>query len=224
VFDCLLHLPPPEQRAGLSIQAPVLVLPDVFEQSLCAELVDAYERQGGVDSTVQRDDGGMSVNQVDASAKRRKDVTLRDRELTLRLRRAMERRVLPEILKAYQFKASHIERYLVGCYAAEDQAHFGAHRDNTHKAVAHRKFAVSVNLNDGFEGGEVVFPEYGSRGFRTAAGGALVFSCALLHAVTPVTRGRRYAFLPFIYDEDGARLRSENAGFLRPGPPVYVGG
>jgi predicted 2-oxoglutarate/Fe(II)-dependent dioxygenase YbiX len=151
-------------------------------------------------------------------------VTLREGELNLRIRAAIERRVLPELLKAYQFRASHIERYLVGCYAAEDEAHFGAHRDNNHKGVAHRKFAVSVNLNDDFEGGEVVFPEYGARGFRPAPGGAVVFSCSLLHAVTPVTRGRRYAFLPFVYDEEGARIREENARFVRAGPPVYVGG
>jgi predicted 2-oxoglutarate/Fe(II)-dependent dioxygenase YbiX len=34
----------------------------------------------------------------------------------------------------------------------------------------------------------------------------VVFSCALLHEATPVTRGRRYAFLPFFYDEAGAEV------------------
>jgi hypothetical protein len=32
-----------------------------------------------------------------------------------------------------------------------------------------------------------------------------------------VTRGRRYAFLPFLYDDEGARLREANNAFLGPG-------
>ncbi len=34
----------------------------------------------------------------------------------------------------------------------------------------------------------------------------MVFSCALLHEATRVTAGRRYAFLPFLYDEEGAEV------------------
>jgi predicted 2-oxoglutarate/Fe(II)-dependent dioxygenase YbiX len=41
-----------------------------------------------------------------------------------------------------------------------------------------------------------------------------VFSCSLLHAVSRVTRGRRYAFLPFLYDEAAAAVRDANRGSL----------
>ena len=41
-------------------------------------------------------------------------------------------------------------------------------------------------------------------------GGAVVFSCSLLHEATPVTSGKRYAFLPFLYDEEGARIGQKN--------------
>jgi hypothetical protein len=58
------------------------------------------------------------------------------------------------------------------------------------------------------------FPEFGSRQYQPPTGGALVFSCSLLHEVSPVRRGKRYAFLPFLYDEAGARVRQENAAFL----------
>jgi predicted 2-oxoglutarate/Fe(II)-dependent dioxygenase YbiX len=58
------------------------------------------------------------------------------------------------------------------------------------------------------------FPEFGNRRYQPPAGGALVFSCSLLHEVSPVTRGRRYAFLPFLYDEAAARVRQENLVFL----------
>jgi hypothetical protein len=46
--------------------------------------------------------------------------------------------------------------------------------------------------------GELSFPEYGPRSFKAPPGGAVVFSGGLLHAVSKVTRWRRYAFLPFL--------------------------
>ena len=54
------------------------------------------------------------------------------------------------------------------------------------------------------------FPEFGSRTYRPATGGAVIFSCSLLHEATPVTSGRRYAFLAFFYDEVRAKLRERN--------------
>ena len=41
-----------------------------------------------------------------------------------------------------------------------------------------------------------------------------MFSCSLLHQVSPVTSGKRYAFLPFLYDDAAARLREANNAFL----------
>jgi hypothetical protein len=45
----------------------------------------------------------------------------------------------------------------------------------------------------------------------------VVFPCALLHAVSRVTAGRRYAFLPFLYDDAAARLREANNRFMAEG-------
>ena len=41
-----------------------------------------------------------------------------------------------------------------------------------------------------------------------------MFSCSLLHEAAPVTSGKRYVFLPFLYDEEAARVREENSGAL----------
>ena len=57
-----------------------------------------------------------------------------------------------------------------------------------------------------FEGGDLRFPEFGRQIHRPPVGGACVFSCGLLHEATKVTDGRRYAFLPFFYDEAGAAV------------------
>ncbi|MBD0274572.1 MAG: 2OG-Fe(II) oxygenase, partial [Acetobacteraceae bacterium] len=133
------------------------------------------------------------------------------------LRARIQRRLVPEIAKAFQFTATRIERYIVACYDAAEGGHFRAHRDNTTKGTAHRRFAVSINLNDGYDGGELWFPEFGPRRYRPPAGGAVVFSCSLLHEATPVTRGARYATLPFLYDDAAARLREQNQAFIGSG-------
>jgi predicted 2-oxoglutarate/Fe(II)-dependent dioxygenase YbiX len=49
----------------------------------------------------------------------------------------------------------------------------------------------------------------------------VVFSCSLLHAVSKVTRGRRYAFLPFLYDEAAAKVREQNNAHLGEGVGAY---
>ena len=208
----LERLPPPERFAGMELQAPVLVLPQVFEPEFCARLIALYAAHGGAESGVMRDVDGKTVAVMDARHKRRKDHVIEDREAIEAIQARFLRRVAPEIRKIHQFEVSRMERYLVACYAAEDGGHFAPHRDNTTHGTAHRRFAVSVNLNEDFDGGEVCFPEYGPRRFKAPVGGAVVFSCSLLHAVSPVTRGRRYAFLPFLYDEAAAKVREANMG------------
>ncbi len=93
--------------------------------------------------------------------------------------------------------------------------HFRAHRNTTTKGMAHRRFAVSLFLNSGeYEGGFLRFPEFGSGLYTAPPGGAVVFSCSLLHEATPVTQGQRYMFLPFLYDEAARRIRQGNLHFL----------
>jgi len=115
-----------------------------------------------------------------------------------------------------------MERYLVACYDGDNGGHFNAHRDNTTKGTAHRKFAVTLNLNsEDYEGGELRFPEFGSCTYKPPTGGAVVFSCSLLHEALLVTRGTRYAFLPFLYDEAAAALRERNNAHLGPSVGEY---
>lgn len=216
-------LPPPDRYAGIELQAPILLLPNVFEPEFCSQLIGLYETNGGTESGVSRDIDGKTQVVIDHTFKRRRDFNIDDNTLIQTLQGKFLRRVVPEIQKAHQFKVTRMERYLVACYAAEDEAHFHAHRDNTTAGTAHRRFAVSINLNSDFDGGEVSFPEYGPRSFKPPPGGAVVFSCSLLHAVSKVTRGKRYAFLPFLYDDEAAKIRIANNEKLGEGIGAYSG-
>lgn len=224
LFAYLRALPAPGRHAGLDVPAPVLILPDVFEADFCRRLVALYEEKGGAESGFMREVEGKTVLLSDHNHKRRRDYVIEDRDLIRQTQLRIQRRIVPEILKVHQFKVTRMERYLIACYDAEEGGHFRAHRDNTTRGTAHRRFAVSVNLNDGFEGGEVSFPEYGPGGFKMAAGTACVFSCSLLHRVSPVTAGRRYAFLPFLYDDEAAKIREANNQFLGQGVGAYKAG
>jgi predicted 2-oxoglutarate/Fe(II)-dependent dioxygenase YbiX len=210
-FQAIARLPPVADYAQTPLNAPVLIVPRVFEPSLCRRLIDHYEVTGGGASGVMRDVGGKTVGVLD-DFKRRRDAQIEDpafrRDLQVRLRR----RLLPEIAKGFQFEATRVERYIVACYDAADGGYFRPHRDNETFGTAHRRFAVSINLNaEEFEGGDLRFPEFGPRTYRPPTGGAVVFCCSLLHEATSVTRGRRFAFLPFLYDEAGAQIREANA-------------
>lgn len=214
-------LPPVDTVLGEEIQAPILMVPNVFEPELCRRLIDAYRAETPESSGFMVEENGRTVLKTDSAHKVRKDVILSDKALIQATQERIHRRIRPAIQAAHQFDPTRMERYLVGCYSAADKAHFRAHRDNKTKGTAHRRFAVSINLNADFEGGEVGFPEFGSRTFKPRPGSAVVFSCSLLHRVTPVTRGERYAFLPFLYDDAAARLREENNRFLGDGTSPY---
>ena len=210
----LRGLPPAGEHAGQEVPAPVLLLPRVLEPEICERLVALYEEGGGVESGFMVERDGRTVGVYDDSRKRRRDQPIEDKAVQAAIRARIGRRIAPEMRKAFQFDPTRIERYVVACYDGASGGHFRAHRDNTTPATAHRRFAVTVNLNDGFDGGELWFPEFGSRRYRPPAGGAVVFSCSLLHEARPVTAGRRYALLPFLYDDAAARVREANAGSL----------
>jgi len=225
VREALERLPRIGPARLVQPQAPVLVVPGIFEPAFCRRLIDAYETHGGEDSGFMRDVDGKTVSITDYGFKRRADHALSDKGLREQARARVLRRLVPEIHRAFQFRATRMERYIVACYEAEPGGYFRPHRDNTTAGTAHRRFAVTINLNaEEYEGGNLRFPEYGPHAYRAPTGGAVVFSCSLLHEALPVTRGRRFAFLPFLYDEDAARQREANNAHLGPGVGAYHAG
>jgi predicted 2-oxoglutarate/Fe(II)-dependent dioxygenase YbiX len=177
-------------------------------------LIAAYRRQGGAPSGIMRQIGDKTHLVMNDAFKKRSDVLIADEPLRKAVVDRLTRRLVPQIKKVFNFNATRIERYLVASYNAETGGYFRPHRDNTTVATQHRRFAVSINLNDDYEGGDLRFPEFGQRTWRPPPGGACVFSCSILHEATAVTRGERFAFLPFMHDEAAEVIRVENQGAL----------
>ncbi len=191
--------PPAIRRSG----APVLLIPGVLEPGLISALLAHWEQgeklQGRVAAAGA--DSGLVTD-----IKRRTDVFLTDRTLYAAFQRRLERRVLPEMWRAFRFRAASFEAPRIGCYSAETAGAFGAHRDNRTPFTAHRRFAMSLNLNSGaYAGGTLRFPEYGPESYEPEAGGCAIFCCDLLHEALPVTEGQRFAIFTFFTDAEGAQ-------------------
>ncbi len=215
VFDSVTSLPPSEPPCPAARQAPVLFIPQVLEPELCQEIIQLHQSTGGRSSGFMREVDGKTVEILDPEFKKRRDINLADTPLLEAVNQRIIRRIKPEIAKAFQFEISRFERHLVACYDATDQGFFNRHRDNTTKGTAHRRFAMTLNLNPTeYEGGDLRFPEYGNQLYRTRQGEAVIFSSSLLHEVTPVTHGQRYALLSFFYGDEDALLRAHNQQFL----------
>lgn len=185
----------------IDVQAPVLTIPDLFSAAECDALIAFWEASEKTSGTVAS--AGTGDRAVKDDTKRRQDVFIPDGHALIQtVANAVTGRVGPEILKAFQFRIEVMEGVRIGCYDAVEQGFFKAHYDNTTPATAHRRFAISINLNTGdYEGGGLRFPEYGPQLYAPARGGAVVFSCALLHEVLPVTAGRRFGVFTFFSTE-----------------------
>jgi peroxiredoxin len=193
-------------------QAPVVLIPDVIPPDFCKRLIDVWEKKGNQDSGFMVNDGDKTVGKYDYSAKIRRDHFIaKGTEIDGIARTWIGKHIVAEVHKAFNYEVTRLEDMKIACYDASRGGYFRPHRDNTTGATAHRRFAVSILLNDDYDGGYLRFPEYGPHLYRPKAGGAVVFGCSLLHEATDVTAGKRFVLLTFLYGDKEAKIREEYA-------------
>ena len=182
----------------LAGSAPLIWLPDLLSADTCRALIDLWATENRETGINQPDDVAV-VQDTDIVLKSRRDHIVRDDATLKGLQRDFGLRLLPEIQKVFFFKVTKQEFIRIGRYDAADGGVFRPHRDNNPPSE-HRRFALTVNLNAGeYEGGALRFPEYGPHRYAPATGGAVAFPCSLIHEVTPVTDGTRYALISFFF-------------------------
>jgi len=148
VVQCLRALPPVDLATGQAMAAPALMLTDVLGPDFCQRLMAVHQATGGRETGFMREVDGKTVAVIDHEHKRRRDCVIDDESIRLQLQARISRCVSPQIRKAHQFNLTRMERYIVACHDAASGGFFRAHRDNTTRGTAHRRFAVSINLND----------------------------------------------------------------------------
>ena len=223
----LNSLPAPHDYLGAKLFPPILILPGLLEPEFCQRMIAYYHRVGGMESGFMLDHNGQTSTVTNYGLKRRSDVRIEDPDLVEGLRSRIVKRLVPAMELAFTFKVTRMDRDLICEYSGETGGHFFRHRDNLNAGARHRRFALSINLNGDagqYEGGEVRFPEFSAERYKAPTGGAVVFSCGLLHEVMPVTSGNRYAMVAFLYGEEDARIRAANNALLAMGETLYVDG
>jgi peroxiredoxin/predicted 2-oxoglutarate/Fe(II)-dependent dioxygenase YbiX len=188
---------PRDEPREVGPHAPVLLVPGVFGPELCQRLIRSYdETERPLAPTVSGQRGQME-NVANPDLKIRRDHFVSDPTLKAEVQALFAKRVIPEMMKVFDYKATRCEQMRIGCYDARDSGFFRPHRDNVDPSGG-RRFAMSVNLNAGeYDGGYLRFPEYGEQLYRPATGDGLIFSSLLLHEATPVTAGRRFVLVTF---------------------------
>lgn len=198
---------PKEEPRVISMQAPVLLIPKVFPLDFCRELIDIWHQDNG-ESGFMRAVGNKTVGYIDHSHKIRNDHFVQDEKLIAKINYYITNRVIPEVYKAYNYRITRQENYRIAGYDGQVGGFFNAHRDNTTGGTAHRRWAMSLNLNsDEYAGGYLRFPEYGPHLYKPETGDAVIFSCSLLHEATRVTSGFRFVLLNFFYGDQEALAR-----------------
>lgn len=166
------------------VHIPYLLIENALDNDLLKKVIDFYNQK--------KIEGKLISHQH--STKDRLHVHP-DAELEKELDHKISRSVLPELRKVFYFDAEYRELYKICSYDAETSGRFHPHRD-TPAPYQHRKYALSLFLNDDYEGGEFVLPEYGLK-VKPKANTAFIFPGISTHQVLPVTKGSRMTIISF---------------------------
>ena len=166
------------------VNIPYLLIENALDKDLLKKVIDFYNQK--------KVEGKLIAHQH--STKDRLHVHP-DAELEKELDHKISRSVLPELRKVFYFDAEYRELYKICSYDAETSGRFHPHRD-TPAPYQHRKYALSLFLNDDYEGGEFVLPEYGLK-VKPKANTAFIFPGISTHQVLPVTKGSRMTIISF---------------------------
>jgi hypothetical protein len=164
----MLKARPGDSPQRLSTTAPILLLPAVLDGEDCAALLKQIS----------------DANTPGGSA------AIADKALAERIVRILLRRIGPEVEKAFSFDDFVFESLVLRWDDSAAPADRRTEVDDP--AVQGRSFSLIVDLaGEAYEGGDILFPEYGPHSYRPGSGGALVFAGTLLRELRPVSAGRR---------------------------------
>jgi predicted 2-oxoglutarate/Fe(II)-dependent dioxygenase YbiX len=177
------------------IPPPVLLVPDVILPAQAQRLIHYFEEH---EADAFRNSGTYKSRSHLHPSK----------ALELELDNKLCKSLLPEIGKVFYSQISHRETYKICCYDASEKGAFGKHRDTIDPHL-HRRYALTLVLNDDYEGGGIRFPEYSDDIVPVPKYAAVIFPGSLYHQVREIGRGRRYVLVSFLFTEAEARVKAD---------------
>ena len=173
------------EKQILSINVPCLMIENVLDDKLLKRVLDYYNN-----STNHEVHNSCNKNRLHVHP---------DLELEKMIDNKLSRSLFPEIKKVFYFDVEYRELYKICSYNSETNGRFAAHRDTPYP-YQHRKFALSLILNDDYEGGELYLPEY-DISLKPKANTAIVFPGICTHQVNPIISGSRKTIITFFCTE-----------------------
>ena len=199
ILDELQQMARDRPPTPLSSHPPILIVPLALSARDCDFLVQRWHR-------LDQQHGATGHSEVDPKCVaflreygRVNQYLIEEPSLLKALDAKLARRLMPEIGKAFDTRAPQREAWALSCYDVADGGMLGPHRDCASEETRHRRFTISVALNDTYQGGALRFREYGEQTYNLPVGAATVFSAALLHEVLPITAGQRLALVTHLY-------------------------
>ncbi|MFQ5609674.1 MAG: redoxin domain-containing protein, partial [Woeseiaceae bacterium] len=159
IMDVLKNSQAAEELRWAPPHAPVLLVPNVLSVEESANLVEWFEK--GAPFTVRPPRPGevssdFRIPVYDHDRQDRVDQIVRDAKMLELLDERIWGRVAPMIKTAFSVDINRREDLHIARYAGKREGIEMGHRDNTSASTAYRRFALSMALNDDYEGGEIV--------------------------------------------------------------------
>ena len=203
-MDILENTQAAEELRWSPPHAPILIVPNVLSPEECGKLVESVETDTPF-MVRQPQPGEIAGNYripvYEHNRQDRVDLIIKDPNTLKFLDERLFGRVTPMIKKSFAYDVQRREDLHIARYHGAREGVTMGHRDNVDAPGAHRRFALSMSLNDEYEGGEITFSEFSPKGYRVPAGTAMVFSSSLLHEVQETTSGVRYNLITHLFND-----------------------
>ncbi len=191
IFDKFEHITAQEIEKIPSLSPPILIVPNVITPEFRDIILEYYKK---------------SNKNVILKGTKNRTHAFTDISLTKQLDDKLSKSLFPELKKIYNLDITYRENYKICSYSDKDRGKFHAHRDSVYP-YGHRRFAMSLILNDNYEGGGIVFPEYNNTAYKPEPCSAVIFPTPLYHKVLEVTGGIRYVIISFLLGDDEAEYK-----------------
>lgn len=202
IMDVINNAQAAEEMRWSAPHAPILVVPNVLSPEECGNLIQSVETD--TPFMVRKPQpgeiaGNYKIPVYEHNRQDRVDLIIKDHNTLQLLDERIFGRITPMIKKSFAFDVTRREDLHIARYFGPREGITMGHRDNVDPPGAHRRFALSISLNDEYEGGGIAFKEFSPQGYRVPAGSAMVFSSSLLHEVQETTAGVRYNLISHFF-------------------------